>query len=117
MSPKINADTTIGTLMENFPEHATSLEAAMTRYGLHCVGCSANAFESLKQGVLGHGFWPPPIPYTLRSQIVLSNYKTSASTPEPADRQGPHFRSIATFQTRACAAGRLWVENRSFAFP
>ena len=25
-------------------------------YGVHCVGCSASSFETMEQGILGHGF-------------------------------------------------------------
>lgn len=54
MNP-IHRHMTIGTLMDEYPMHAQKLAAKMESYGLHCVGCHANTFETLEQGVLGHG--------------------------------------------------------------
>jgi len=48
---KLTGDTTIGDAVAKFPEVADVL----TGYGLHCVGCHVNAFESLEQGARGHG--------------------------------------------------------------
>ena len=52
---KINKDMTIGQILETHTAHSQQLAAAMEKYGLHCVGCHANTFETLQQGVLGHG--------------------------------------------------------------
>jgi hybrid cluster-associated redox disulfide protein len=27
----------------------------MLSYGLHCIGCGMNAFETIEQGCMGHG--------------------------------------------------------------
>ncbi|MDP3976004.1 MAG: DUF1858 domain-containing protein [bacterium] len=50
--PAVHKNMLIGEVVELFPE-ATDI---MLSYGLHCVGCHANAFETLEQGMLGHGF-------------------------------------------------------------
>ncbi|GEM_PF-196089 len=48
---KITADMTIGELVKNYP----GSEQILTNYGVHCVGCHANPFETISQGILGHG--------------------------------------------------------------
>ena len=42
----------IGDVVSMFPE-ATDI---MLSYGLHCVGCHVNMYETMEQGMLGHGF-------------------------------------------------------------
>jgi len=50
-TPKITKEMTIGKVMELKPEAAD----VMLSYGLHCVGCSVNLFETIEQGATGHG--------------------------------------------------------------
>lgn len=45
-------EMTVSEAVDMFPEAADILMG----YGLHCVGCYANAFETLEQGVMGHGY-------------------------------------------------------------
>ena len=52
MSELITKDMTIGEIVAKYPETAQ----IMLNYGLHCVGCHVNAFETLEQGILGHGY-------------------------------------------------------------
>jgi iron-sulfur cluster assembly protein len=47
-----NKDMTIGEVVGMYPDAADILMG----YGLHCVGCHANAFETVEQGVMGHGY-------------------------------------------------------------
>ncbi len=48
---QINGDMNIGEVVARFPETAE----IMTSYGLHCVGCHVNPYESIKNGAMGHG--------------------------------------------------------------
>jgi len=52
---KINKDMTIGSILEEYPTKSARLAEIMTAAGLHCVGCGAALFETLEQGILGHG--------------------------------------------------------------
>ena len=52
----ISKDTTIADILANNPDKARLLSEIMIEFGIHCVGCGAAAFETLEQGVLGHGF-------------------------------------------------------------
>lgn len=45
-------DMTVGEVVSLFPGAADILMG----YGLHCVGCHANAYETVEQGVMGHGY-------------------------------------------------------------
>ena len=53
---KINKDMIIGEILSLHPEKASLLAEIMMDFGIHCVGCGAASFETLEQGVLGHGF-------------------------------------------------------------
>jgi len=55
-APKITKDMTIGDVLQLRSDKAMKLSEIMTAAGLHCVGCGAATFETLEQGVLGHGF-------------------------------------------------------------
>lgn len=55
MSDQINKDMTIGSILEGYPTKSARLAEIMTAAGLHCVGCGAALFETLEQGILGHG--------------------------------------------------------------
>lgn len=47
----ITGDETIGEMVQQHPKSA----GVMLKYGLHCVGCHVNQYESVKQGAMGHG--------------------------------------------------------------
>ena len=51
----ISRDMTIDEIFQRFPSKAQKLAQLMTNAGLHCVGCHASTFESVEQGMLGHG--------------------------------------------------------------
>ncbi|MEK6918847.1 MAG: DUF1858 domain-containing protein [Nanoarchaeota archaeon] len=55
-SLRIGKDWTISDIFKRFPQHIDELSDVMTEYGLHCVGCNANQFETVEQGCEGHGF-------------------------------------------------------------
>ena len=51
VEPKINGYMAIGEILEVLPE----AREILTSYGLHCVGCHANIYETLEAGTMGHG--------------------------------------------------------------
>lgn len=51
MQKKIRKETALGEITQKFPETVPT----MLKYGLHCVGCHAAAFETLEQGAKAHG--------------------------------------------------------------
>lgn len=49
---KITKDINLKKLIETYPESI----GIMMDYGLHCIGCAAASFETLEEGMKGHGF-------------------------------------------------------------
>ena len=47
----ISKSMLIGEVVEKYPQAAS----IMTSFGLHCVGCHVNPYETIEQGALGHG--------------------------------------------------------------
>src|SRR3989344_6951913 len=52
----ITRDTLISDILVKNPDKAEIIVGIMIEFGIHCIGCGAAAFETLEQGVLGHGF-------------------------------------------------------------
>ncbi len=48
---KITKDTTIGEIVDKYPQVVETLMS----FGVHCVGCHVSPFESLEMGFRGHG--------------------------------------------------------------
>ena len=46
---------TIDDIFAKHPQRAEKLAQILTRFGLHCAGCSAATWETIEAGVLGHG--------------------------------------------------------------
>ncbi len=47
----ITKDMTIGELVQQYP----SVVEILTEEGVHCVGCGASYFETIEEGLAGHG--------------------------------------------------------------
>jgi len=51
MKPEIKKDMTLAELLKHYPETAK----VFAKYGIHCLGCFAAAFETIEQGAKAHG--------------------------------------------------------------
>ena len=47
----ITKDMTVGDVVRKYPQVAPIFQS----YGLHCVGCGVQYFETIEQGAMGHG--------------------------------------------------------------
>ena len=56
-SQAITKDMTIGEVVAKYPETAE----IMLGYGLHCIGCHVNPYESIEGGAYGHGMTPETV--------------------------------------------------------
>jgi iron-sulfur cluster assembly accessory protein len=65
----ITKDTTIGEILQKYPDAAEIMQS----YGLRCFGCFVNLYESLEQGVLGHGMNEEVIKNLLKDLNELAN--------------------------------------------
>ena len=79
---KITKDMLIAEILAENPAKAQLLSEMMIDFGIHCVGCGAAAFETLEQGVLGHGFSEEDLK-NLVKQINEVLEKNSKSEGEP----------------------------------
>ncbi len=52
---KITKNLLIKELFIRYPEHAEKLALTLSNVGVACVGCCASAWETLEQGLKGHG--------------------------------------------------------------
>lgn len=70
----ITKDMTIGQIFEQFPQKAAQLAEVMTSHGLHCVGCHVNVYETVEEGILGHGMSKGQLDSLLQSMngVLLS---------------------------------------------
>ncbi|MEM3113035.1 MAG: iron-sulfur cluster assembly accessory protein [Candidatus Pacearchaeota archaeon] len=53
---KITKDMIIQEILAEYPDKAMLLSEILMEFGIHCIGCGASEFETLEEGVLGHGF-------------------------------------------------------------
>ena len=53
---EISKHTVIAEILAKNPDKARWLSEKMMQFGIHCVGCGASTFETLEEGVLGHGY-------------------------------------------------------------
>ena len=74
----ISLDMTVGDIITKYPNTIEIL----TKHGVHCVGCGAKNFETLGQGLMGHGFSDEHINEML---IELNNSVTALKTDVPLD--------------------------------
>lgn len=75
---KIHKDMTIADIIDTVPESVEVMQAA----GLHCVGCSANLYETLEEGMMGHGF-PAEAVDALVEEINIHAAKAQPEKREP----------------------------------
>jgi iron-sulfur cluster assembly accessory protein len=68
---KITGEMVIGDVVAAFPQAAT----VMLGYGLHCVGCHANAFDTVEDGARGHGMPDEEILQMITELNTVINHK------------------------------------------
>lgn len=52
---RIERTMTIESILTLFPDKAQRLSQEITNAGLHCIGCGAAVWETLEEGMRGHG--------------------------------------------------------------
>mgnify|MGYP001587875690 CR=1 FL=1 len=72
----ISKDTVISEILEKYPERAMMLSEKMMEFGIHCVGCGASTFETLEQGVLGHGYSEEELEILVKNLNKIISEKT-----------------------------------------
>src|SRR3989344_2102085 len=87
----ISKDMTMGEIIEKYP----FASEVMLSYGLHCVGCHVNPYESLENGALGHGMSDSEINSMLQELNDL--VKNHSDEPVEADKTKEGKVTITTF--------------------
>lgn len=77
---KITRDTTIGEIVEKYPQVVETLMG----FGVHCVGCHVSPFESLESGFRGHGIDDAVIEEAVKklNEIIKQNATYKEQTEE-----------------------------------
>src|SRR3989344_1919578 len=81
----ITKDMTIGEVVAKYPETAE----IMLGYGLHCIGCHVNPYESIEAGAMGHGMKPETIDGMIKEMnaAVEGGETNDINISEPAIRK------------------------------
>lgn len=68
---KINKEMGFSEVLQKHPETAP----IMLKYGLHCIGCHAAAFETIEQGCIAHGMSEEDIQKMLKEMNKILDKK------------------------------------------
>jgi iron-sulfur cluster assembly accessory protein len=79
-SQKITKDMPIAEILESFPERSMLISEILLDFGIHCVGCGASSFETLEEGVLGHGFTEEELSKLVKNLNQAVNSKLEIKT-------------------------------------
>lgn len=71
---QVTADTNLGELVKSYPRVAPIL----LEYGLHCVGCFANTFDTIGMGAKIHGMTDAEVDEMLGRVNEAVNQKATA---------------------------------------
>ncbi|MEK6808522.1 MAG: iron-sulfur cluster assembly accessory protein, partial [Nanoarchaeota archaeon] len=82
---RITKDLTIGELVERYPEIVDTLMG----FGVHCVGCHVSPYETLEQGLMGHGMTEQDVELAISTlNNVLDTKLKEAEVEDKIESQG-----------------------------
>lgn len=67
----INKKMLIGEVAEKYP----AVAGVLFEYGMHCIGCHINAYETIEQGCLAHGLTAKQIDEIVVKMNKIANRK------------------------------------------
>ena len=89
---KITKDTTIGEIVEKYPQ---AVETLMS-YGVHCVGCHVSPFESLEMGFKGHGIDDSTIEEAVKKLNEMIENSPSAQESDSKEVSSENTKIVVT---------------------
>lgn len=104
--PAVTKDMTIGEVVAKYPESAE----IMLGYGLHCVGCHINPYESIEAGAYGHGMSPETIEQMVAEINEAINPKGSGKEVTISTPAANKFRELMEKEGKAGWGLKLVVE-------
>jgi hybrid cluster-associated redox disulfide protein len=72
---KITKNILILEIAERYPK---LVDVLVEKYGLHCLGCSMSAVETLEEGAMGHGMTKKEVEKMVANLNKLANKVTVA---------------------------------------
>ena len=81
---KITKDMIMGEIISLYPDAAQIL---IQKYDLHCVGCAMASFESLEQGLKGHGYDDKKITKIIKTTKITEITKSSEMLPKRPENE------------------------------
>lgn len=103
----ITKEMTIEEIFETYPERGEELAHTLTRFGLHCLGCSAAAWETLEAGVFSHGMNEEILEEMLEALNGVLKEELDTSTITITPTAAEKFRSLAKSENKEGAALRF----------
>lgn len=106
----ISAQMTIESILTTWPQRAQHLRQALTRAGLHCATCDAAQWETLEQGMQGHGKSVEEISELLKELNEILQKPLDASTIVVTPAAAEKFKALALSEGKPQAGLRLGQE-------
>ena len=94
MNQSIEKDMTIEEILSAFPQKSQKLAQAMMNRGLHCVGCHASTWETLEEGMLGHGFSMEDLSDLLETLNAILKESVDPEKIQMTERAAKKFQEI-----------------------
>lgn len=98
---------TIKQILGKFPGKSQKLSQEITNAGLHCVGCGAADYETLEQGMRGHGKTEEQIDLLVKKLNDLLALPVDTSTITITEKAAKKFIEIAKEEGKAGFALRF----------
>lgn len=95
----------IGEVVNKYPESAS----VMLSYGLHCVGCAVNPYESIEAGAMGHGMSEETVDNLIKdiNKILEGNEESSKKIITITKNAADKFKDFAKEENKEISFVRL----------
>lgn len=111
MTQTISKEMTIESILSMFPQRSQKLAQALTRAGLHCVGCGAAQWETLEGGMAGHGKTHDQVDALVLELNKILAEPLELNTISLTERAAVKFRSICEAEGKPNLGLRLGEEE------
>lgn len=105
----ISGEELIGEILNRFPDSAQIMED----YGLHCTGCSVNAYEPLRLGALSHGLEEDAVDQLIDqiNDLALARQKAPSDGIYLTGRAAERVKEFAAKEDKAGFGLRITAKN------
>ncbi len=105
----ISGEELIGDILSRFPDSAQIMED----FGLHCTGCSVNAYEPLRMGALSHGLKEEVVDKLIQelNTLAVARQKAPADGIYLTGRAAERVKEFAEKEDKAGYGLRITAKN------